>query len=150
MLKTSLPVFAALCAGVLVIAAQPGQSADPNAHAGTLLAQAGIPQKSPEVAEPSTRSRTRRLPAYYGQVGLSPRQRETIYSLQGAYADRIDELERQLESLKARRDQEIEAVLTPPQKARLHQLLEAAARRRASRSKSAAAEADVPVADKAP
>ncbi|HUG92859.1 MAG TPA: hypothetical protein VML55_18605 [Planctomycetaceae bacterium] len=105
-----------------------------------MLAQAGGLQPAAAQQSPAApaRTRARRLPAYYGQVGLNDRQRETIYGLQAAYADRIEELERQLEALKAKRDQEIEAVLNPQQKTRLRQLVEAAAKRRAGQSRAAA------------
>ena len=136
-LLISLVLFAA----VLAVAGRPDRSSE--AQSATIqpalrLAQAAAaqPAAGPQV-KPATTG-PRRVPAYYGQVGLSSKQREMIYSLQAAYAEQIEELERRLEALKARRDEEIEAVLTPQQKGRLGQLREAAAKRRASRGSGAA------------
>jgi hypothetical protein len=114
------------------------------AHSATLRTDvllgptaAAQPAAGPQAKQAT--ARPRRVPAYYGQVGLSSKQREMIYSLQAAYAEQIEELERRLEALKSRRDEEIEAVLTPQQRQRLVQLREAAAKRRASQASAAAA-----------
>jgi len=61
----------------------------------------------------------RRLPNYYGQIGISDRQRERIYGLQAEYNSEIEELQAQIDTLKAERDAEIESVLTDVQKRRL-------------------------------
>ena len=55
-----------------------------------------------------------RLPMYFGSV-VSETQREKIYAIQAKYAERIRQLQEQLDELKARRGTEIEAVLTPEQ-----------------------------------
>lgn len=81
----------------------------------------------------------RRLPNYYGQIGITQAQRLKIYSIQEGYFTKIVELERQLAALQAQRDKEIEDVLTPDQKDRLEKALDAAEKRRKSRrSKSTA------------
>ena len=143
MKRNMLSLAAILVIAMLTLAVRPGQTDEPRTtaiRAVTLLARAAVNQPgAAQSKDPSARPRPRRLPSYYGQVGLSDPQRERIYRLQAAYADRIDELEKQLESLKAKRDQEIEAVLTPPQKERLRHLVEAAAKRRAARSGTTAA-----------
>jgi hypothetical protein len=64
-----------------------------------------------------------RLPPYYKDL-VSPEQRDEIYRIQAKYNAKIDELEAEIERLKAQRDAEVEKVLTPQQRARL-QLLRA-------------------------
>lgn len=63
-----------------------------------------------------------RLPNNYGRIGLSEKQRNDIYSIQAKYRDQIEALEKQLADLRAKRDAEIEAVLTPEQKQKLEEL----------------------------
>jgi hypothetical protein len=145
MTRNLLLIAATLTTAVLALAVRPGQSYDAAPASGrpaALLAPALAAQ--PAAGPASKRKSVRRLPSYYGQVGLSDVQREAIYRLQEAYAEQLDALEKQLETLKGRRDQEIENVLAPAQKQRLRQLLEAAARRRAARSTTTAAK---PVTD---
>ena len=146
MTRNLLLIAATLAAAVLALAVRPGQSYDAaSGRSMAVVAPALAVQPASGPAAPgSKRKSVRRLPSYYGQVGLSDVQREAIYRLQEAYAEQLDALEQQLEALKGRRDQEIENVLSPAQKQRLRQLLEAAARRRAARSTTTAAK---PVAD---
>lgn len=80
-----------------------------------------------------------RLPNYYGQIGLSRKQRTDIYAIQEKYHLQIDELEAKLEELKLKQSEEIYAVLTPAQKESLKTLKE---RRRGSRAKTAASETE--------
>lgn len=145
MTRNLLLIAATLTTAVLALAVRPSQSYDaaPGRSAAVLVPALAAQPAGPE-APTSKRKSVRRLPSYYGQVGLSDAQREAIYRLQEAYAEQLDVLEKQLETLKGRRDQEIENVLSPAQKQRLRQLLEAAARRRAARSTTTAAK---PVAD---
>jgi hypothetical protein len=138
---------AAILGAVLALVVRPGQSYDaaafPARHA-VALARVIPAQPAATPAKEPDRSRVRRLPSYYGQIGLSDPQRQAIYRLQEAYSEQIDALEKQLETLKARRDQEIENVLTAAQKQRLGALTEAAAKRRAARSSSTAAKPPAP------
>jgi hypothetical protein len=67
-----------------------------------------------------------RLPSQYGKLGLSDAQRQKIYGLQAQYDDQLDALEKQFAALKAKRDQEIEAVLNDSQRKVLSTLVEAA------------------------
>lgn len=67
-----------------------------------------------------------RLPAQYGKLGLSDEQRYEIYGVQATYKKQIDELEKQIDSLKAKQKTEVEAVLTADQKKKLDELLAAA------------------------
>ena len=76
-----------------------------------------------------------RLPAQYGKLGLSDAQRQKIYGLQADYGKQIDELEKQINSLKQKENSEIEAVLTPDQKSKLDELLAEAKKAAAERKK---------------
>lgn len=109
---------------------KPKQSGDVKA-AAKIAAPAGQQAKAP-----AKRKKARgRLPFYYGKVGLSPEQRETIYGLQATYRPQLAELEKQLKELKAKLDAEVEAVLTDAQKQKLLELQEAARKKRDSRTK---------------
>lgn len=67
-------------------------------------------------------SQYRRVPPFFGQVGLTPDQRERIYTIRGEYDQKIAELTRQLEALKAGEIADCEGVLTPAQKQLLVQI----------------------------
>ena len=77
----------------------------------------------------------RRLPNYYGQVGLSKQQREQVYSVQEKYGTQIEELEKQIAALREKEDSEMKAILTTEQKQKLDQLQEEATKKRDARSK---------------
>jgi hypothetical protein len=79
------------------------------------------------------------LPNNYVKVGVSKTQREKIYALQSQYASQIAELKKQMAALVAKRDSEVEAVLTEDQKKQLDELREATRKRSLERSKKAAA-----------
>lgn len=90
----------------------------------------------------TTKAPARRLPTYYGQVGLQASQRESIYALQDKYGTQIDALIRQVETLRQQRDKEIEAVLNAEQRAELKRLTAAAAAARQQKAaKKSSAEA---------
>ena len=82
------------------------------------------------------------LPTHYGAI-VAPDQRERIYDIQQSYAEQISKLEEQLAALKAKRDKEIEAVLTPEQLTKLKKLQdEAKAKREAARAVRQASQPD--------
>lgn len=56
------------------------------------------------------------LPANWGRLELSVEQKKKVYTIQDDYRKKIDDLERQLSEMKARRDKDLEAVLTEEQK----------------------------------
>ena len=74
----------------------------------------------------------RRVPPYFGQIGLTPDQRERIYDVRGVQQAKIAELKRQIEELETAEMSDCESVLTDAQR----KLLEN--RRDASRQKRAA------------
>ena len=64
----------------------------------------------------------RRVPSYFGQIGLTTEQRASIYALQAKRIEKIDELERQIAAEKARMLADCEGVLTEIQKKLLDNL----------------------------
>lgn len=66
-----------------------------------------------------------RLPANYGKLGLTDPQKTKIYGIQNSYDGQLDELQAKIDALKAKRDQEVEAVLTEDQRKILKNLVEA-------------------------
>ena len=73
-----------------------------------------------------------RLPAYYKDV-VDDAQRDKIYAIQAEYAGRIDRLRQQLDDLLEQRDQRIEAVLTPQQRAKVEAAREEAKAKKAGK-----------------
>jgi hypothetical protein len=94
-----------------------------------LIAQEPAPAKSAEKTAPASKKSdpTRRVPSYFGQVGLSTEQRESIYKIRGKHQPRIQELQKQIDSLRAEELRECETVLTDSQKQQLQQFRAAAA-----------------------
>jgi Spy/CpxP family protein refolding chaperone len=82
---------------------------------------------------------TRRVPDYFGQLGLSEAQRESIYKLRAKHQPKIDELEKQLEDLRGQMVKECESVLTAAQKKLLEERRAGAAESRGRRGGGAAA-----------
>jgi hypothetical protein len=84
---------------------------------------------------------THRVPPGYSRLGLTDQQREAIYKVQGKYYPQIQALQKQMDSLRAKRETEIEAVLTPAQKSLLAQQ-EQQKKAAAEKKKAAAKESD--------
>jgi Spy/CpxP family protein refolding chaperone len=59
---------------------------------------------------------TRRVPPYFAQLGLTEKQRESIYEIRAKHQQKIDALEKQLEDLREQVLKECEGVLTDAQK----------------------------------
>ena len=100
-------------------------------------AKASSSQAEPSSAKPKTRKKSRgRLPAYYAKV-VNQKQREDIYEVQARYATMIADLQKQIDELASKRDQEVQAVLSDSQLAEIQKLKdEAKARRTARRTKT--------------
>jgi hypothetical protein len=68
----------------------------------------------------STKTRTydpaRRVPRYFGQVGLTPEQKESIYKIVAKHQQKIEALQKQLADEKAAAIKECEGVLNDQQK----------------------------------
>lgn len=68
----------------------------------------------------------RRVPAHFGQIGLTAEQRATIYTIQGRRLEAIDALEQQIAREKAEMIAQCEATLTETQRKLLDNLRRAA------------------------
>jgi Spy/CpxP family protein refolding chaperone len=62
-----------------------------------------------------------RLPAYYADV-VTAKQREEIYSIQSSYATQLKDLNQQIADLLKKQREEIEALLSPEQRAQLEKI----------------------------
>lgn len=63
------------------------------------------------------------LPMNWGKLGLTDTQKQDVYTVQSKYNTEIDKLDAKIKELKATRDKEMKAVLTPEQKKRLEEIL---------------------------
>ncbi|QJX00388.1 hypothetical protein [Frigoriglobus tundricola] len=63
------------------------------------------------------------LPQNWKKLGLTDTQVQDIYKIQNKYNDEINKLDSKIKELKAVRDKEERAVLTPEQKKRLEEIL---------------------------
>lgn len=63
------------------------------------------------------------LPQYWGKLGLSDEQKQTIYKIQNKHDAEIDKLEAKIKELKDTRLKEMRAVLSPDQKKKLEEIL---------------------------
>jgi Spy/CpxP family protein refolding chaperone len=79
---------------------------------------------------------TNRLPANYGKLGLTDAQKDKVYAIQDKYEKQVDELEAQLKAIKAKRESEVEAVLSAEQKKILKDLNEEAKESKSKPKKS--------------
>lgn len=109
-----------------------------SASAMTILS-GGLPLVAQESGKAGAETRkkavdpSRRVPNYFGQLGLTEDQRESIYKVQAKNQPQIDALEKQLEDLRAQALKECEAVLTADQKRMLGERRASAAGSRAKR-----------------
>jgi hypothetical protein len=62
------------------------------------------------------------LPRHYRSLGLSDKQKKNVYTVKARYTAKIEELQRQIDALKAEENTELEKLLTDAQKARLAEL----------------------------
>jgi Spy/CpxP family protein refolding chaperone len=85
---------------------------------------------------------TRRVPAYFGQIGLTDTQRESIFKVQGKHQPKIDALQKQIDSIRAQMMEECEGLLTSSQKKLLEERRAAAAEARAKKGAAPAKASD--------
>jgi len=62
------------------------------------------------------------LPQNYRQLGLSEEQRQTIYKIQNEYSDKIDDLQKKIDDMKAERNAKYLKALTKAQRDRLEEI----------------------------
>jgi hypothetical protein len=86
-----------------------------------------------------------RLPNYYADV-VTPEQREKILAVQAEYADKIDALKAELQSVQDKRDAAIDKLLSSEQ---LRKIAAAKAAAKAKSAKAQPAKSDVSKADSA-
>ena len=67
-------------------------------------------------------SRLRRLPPHFGKLKLKPAQIEEIYDIRESYGEKLNNLQAQLEKLRAQQTAEVEDVLTRTQQTALKKL----------------------------
>ena len=65
---------------------------------------------------PDARARSGRVPRGYGALNLSTDQKQRVYGIQAAYAERIAELEAEIEQLKEEQMARIKTVLNDAQR----------------------------------
>ena len=104
---------------------------------GSLRLAAQVPKADPP-AEPAKKAfdPSRRVPAYFGQIGLTLEQREAIYGLNGKHQAKIAELQKQIAKIRLEMLAESEIQLTPPQKELLANLRRVADERKKARAQS--------------
>lgn len=106
-LTTGLSLVGLMMAAPLV-GQEAGTAPKPAADASTKPVRAGY--------DPA-----RRVPPYFGQIGLTPEQREKVYAIKGKHLEKIDALKVQIEQLEKAMLTECEEVLTDVQKGLLRQ-----------------------------
>src|SRR3954447_3814825 len=101
---------------------------------GSLIAQepgtTKAPSKSGSAKAKGPRDPSQKVPPYFGQIGITDEQRESIYKIQGRHQAKIDELEKQIDEIQAQKLAECEGVLTDSQKQILAHRRTAAAEKR--------------------
>ncbi len=125
-------VVACAVLGLSVLAHGPDRSA--NAQDGAKKAAAKKGEKTKKGAKKAPKKKARgRLPQYYGQIGLSEKQRADIYAVQATYRTQIQDLLKQLAALRAKEKAEINAVLSDEQKQDLAKRLDEASKSRSKK-----------------
>jgi Spy/CpxP family protein refolding chaperone len=89
--------------------------------AGGLVGQEA--KKDDPKKEETTAKVKGKLPQYWGKIGLTDEQKQTIYKIQGKYGTEIDKLKAKIEELETTRDKEMKAVLSADQKKALEAAL---------------------------
>lgn len=64
----------------------------------------------------------RRVPPYFGQIGLNINQRESIYKIRSKHQSKMEDLEKQIAAIQSEMLTECEAVLTDTQRKLLENL----------------------------
>ena len=95
---------------------------------GTLpiVAQEPAPAAKPALTSRKKGEGTRRVPDYFGQIGLTPEQKTNIYGVVDKHMTKVEALEKQIEAEKASMIAECETQLDDTQKKLLTKLRSAA------------------------
>jgi len=81
------------------------------------------------------------VPDFFGQIGLTPEQREDVYKVRGKHLVRIEELEAEIAKIRDQMQADCEAVLTDTQRQLIDQRRKATARPTAEPSTASKSEA---------
>jgi len=92
-----------------------------------LVAQEPSTPKPTTATPAKKKDASRRVPAYFGQIGLTTEQRASIYNIQAKRHEKIDALEQQIAAERAEMLADCEKVLNETQKKLLDTLRKAAA-----------------------
>lgn len=103
---------------------------------GQLFQPSTMAQDGVKKAETKTSTYRKRLPNYYGQVGLSAKQKDEVYSVQKSYHDQIEALRQQIADLESKRDAEVRDVLSEDQQKKVDELVSAAKAKAEARRKA--------------
>ncbi len=98
--------FGVIC---MVGLASPGTSAQEPAKGSVSTKATTAPAKKLD-------AQARRVPDFFGQIGLTPEQREDVYKVRGKHLGRIEELEAEIGKIRDQMQAECEAVLTDTQR----------------------------------
>jgi hypothetical protein len=91
-----------------------------NAYTEYRLVDAVLGEATKQPDEPPALAQVYQLPAQYWQLDLSGKQAEAIGKVRAAYRGKIEELQRQIDALRAAEEMDTENVLTDDQKKALH------------------------------
>jgi hypothetical protein len=135
-MKTARTLCAAACLALLFVAtttvrSEPKGSEPPKS-------EATAPKKAAKAA--AAKKARPRLPKHYGQLGLTPAQKDQVYAVQAKYQAEIAELQKKLNEVRALRDKDAAEILSEDQKKHLAELT-AAAKEPAAGPKAEATEA---------
>ncbi|HEY2157368.1 MAG TPA: hypothetical protein VGH33_17200, partial [Isosphaeraceae bacterium] len=78
--------------------------------------------EKPAAASAKKSDPSRRVPNHFGQVGLTPEQRESIYKIRKAHYEKLEALRAEMAEIEAKSMSECEAVLTETQRKLLENL----------------------------
>jgi len=126
--KSTLCVIALATASYLAVggpALRPATGADEPAKASKETTSKAAKKSTKAEAKPAGDAK-RRLPRYYGTLGLTDAQREKIYGVQAKYRPEIEKLEKQLADVRAKQEADLRKILSTEQKKQLADALEAA------------------------
>ncbi len=108
---------------------------------GAFRLAAQEPAKADDAAKPAAAKKavdpSRRVPPFFGQIGLSPEQKEEIYKVRGKHQEKIDALEKQIATIRGEMMAECESKLTDTQKQALESRRASAESKKAKTSISA-------------
>ncbi|WP_406699687.1 hypothetical protein V5E97_12590 [Singulisphaera sp. Ch08] len=136
LVTVGMSVVSILCLGMIPVTAQ---EAPPSTSTTTSSTKTEAPTAKP------TSTSLRRVPTYFGQIGLTREQKDSIYQVVAKHQSRIEELKKELAEANAKMVQECETLLDDAQKKSLESRRRSAAD--AAKAK-ASAKASQPKEDK--